>query len=134
MIDRPIYVCTYPLDMLNHFGVAACSCCQKCFNLAHSADRVMPRDLAHILQQACATVHNSWNPRQTENPPGPNSLAGNYDRLTPPAGLDRIDAELRSVYEAQGASEAWRLIRYDIGHFETAAMRAEIVSFLERWL
>ena len=26
------------------------------------------------------------------------SLAGNHDRLTPPAGLDRIDAELRRVY------------------------------------
>jgi acetyl esterase/lipase len=62
------------------------------------------------------------------------SLAGNFDRLTPPAGLDRIDAELRQVYEAEGAGEAWRLVRYDIGHFETAAMRAEVLRFLERWL
>ena len=62
------------------------------------------------------------------------SLAGNYDRLTPPAGLDRIDAELSQVYAAEGAPEAWKLLRYEIAHFETAAMRAEIVSFLERWL
>ncbi len=62
------------------------------------------------------------------------SLAGNFDRLTPPAGLDRIDAELRQVYQAEGAAEAWRLVRYDIGHFETAAMRAEVLRFLERWL
>ena len=62
------------------------------------------------------------------------SLAGNFDRLTPPAGLDRIDAELRRVYEAENAAEAWRLLRYDTGHFETAAMRAEVVRFLERWL
>jgi dienelactone hydrolase len=62
------------------------------------------------------------------------SLAGNYDRLTPPAGLDRIDTELSQVYEAEGAPEAWKLLRYEIAHFETAAMRAEIVSFLERWL
>src|SRR5438445_2849491 len=62
------------------------------------------------------------------------SLAGNFDRLTPPAGLDRIDAALRGVYAACGAAEAWKLLRYDIGHFETAAMRAEILAFLRRWL
>lgn len=62
------------------------------------------------------------------------SLAGNYDLLTPPAGLDRIDAELREVYAAEGAPEAWKLRRYDQAHFETAAMRAEIVAWLEEWL
>jgi hypothetical protein len=62
------------------------------------------------------------------------SLAGNFDPLTPPAGLDRIDAELGKVYGAQGASDAWKLARYETGHFETAAMRAEILSFLHRWL
>ena len=62
------------------------------------------------------------------------SLAGNFDRLTPPAGLDRIDAALRRAYAELGAPEAWQLRRYDIGHFETAAMRAEILGFLARWL
>jgi dienelactone hydrolase len=62
------------------------------------------------------------------------SLAGNYDRLTPPAGLDRLDAELGAAYRAAGAPDAWKLVRYETGHFETASMRAEIVSFLERWL
>ncbi len=62
------------------------------------------------------------------------SLAGNYDPLTPPAGLDAIDAELKRVYAEQGASEAWRLLRYDVGHIETAAMRAEALAFLQRWL
>jgi len=61
-------------------------------------------------------------------------LAGIYDRLTPPAGLDRIDAELRSVYAAAGAPDAWRLSRYACGHQETAGMRAEVVAFLEAWL
>jgi hypothetical protein len=61
-------------------------------------------------------------------------LAGNYDRLTPPAGLDRIDAHLKKVYKAAGAPEAWKLLRYDCGHMETAAMWAEIVTFLKRWL
>ena len=62
------------------------------------------------------------------------SLAGNYDLLTPPAGLDRIDQHLRKVYQKHGAPEAWKLLRYNIGHFETAAMRAEIISFLQQWL
>jgi dienelactone hydrolase len=62
------------------------------------------------------------------------ALAGNYDKLTPPAGLDRIDAELRNAYAAEHAASAWQLIRYDIAHYETAAMRAEILAFLKKWL
>ena len=62
------------------------------------------------------------------------SLAGNFDRLTPPAGLDRVDLALRRVYADLGAPEAWQLLRYDSGHFETAAMRAEVLAFLARWL
>ncbi|MGQ9683813.1 MAG: dienelactone hydrolase family protein [Anaerolineae bacterium] len=61
-------------------------------------------------------------------------LAGNYDRLTPPEGLDRIDAGLRAAYAAAGAPEAWRLLRYHCGHMETAAMRAETVAWLQKWL
>jgi hypothetical protein len=62
------------------------------------------------------------------------SLAGNDDPLTPPAGLERIDAALRAVYAEQGAPEAWRLLRYETGHFETAQMREEVLAFLRRWL
>ncbi|GAB4541189.1 MAG: alpha/beta hydrolase [Anaerolineae bacterium] len=62
------------------------------------------------------------------------SLAGDFDPLTPVAGLERVDAELRKVYAEEGAPEAWRLVRYGTGHFETAAMRTEIVSFLQEWL
>ena len=62
------------------------------------------------------------------------SLAGIHDPLTPPAGLDRIDRELRAVYAAAGAPTAWRLSRYGTGHLETAAMRAEVVAFLQEWL
>ncbi len=61
-------------------------------------------------------------------------LAGRYDRLTPPAGLDRIDAALKAEYEELGAPKAWRLHQYDTGHFETAAMRAEVMAFLAEWL
>jgi dienelactone hydrolase len=62
------------------------------------------------------------------------ALAGIYDRLTPPAGLDRIDRELGEIYTAAGAPDAWRLSRYPCGHLETAAMRADIIAFLREWL
>jgi len=61
-------------------------------------------------------------------------IAGLYDRLTPPAGLDAIDAALTEAYRAEGAEDAWRLSRYHTGHQETAAMRAEITAFLQQWL
>ncbi len=62
------------------------------------------------------------------------ALAGNADPLTPPAGLDRIDADLRTVYAENGASDAWKLLRYETGHFENAHMRVEIMKFLRQWL
>lgn len=61
-------------------------------------------------------------------------LAGVYDPLTPPDGLDVIDDQLRDVYSALGASDAWRLSRYQCGHFETDGMRAEALAFLDKWL
>ncbi len=62
------------------------------------------------------------------------ALAGIHDPLTPPAGLDRIDFELRAVYGAANAPGAWRLSRHATGHLETAAMRAEVIAFLHQWL
>ena len=62
------------------------------------------------------------------------SLAGIYDRLTPPEGLDRIDAALTEAYAGAGAPEAWALLRYPCGHLETADMRAEILAFLKKHL
>lgn len=61
-------------------------------------------------------------------------LAGNYDPLTPPSGLKRIDTELQKVYGEMGAPEAWQLLRYNTGHFETLAMRQAILEFLGKWL
>ncbi|MFO7631486.1 MAG: acetylxylan esterase [Caldilinea sp.] len=62
------------------------------------------------------------------------ALAGNLDPLTPRAGLDRIDAELSEVYAQLNAADAWSLVRYEIGHYETAEMRAEVLAFLIKWL
>jgi dienelactone hydrolase len=62
------------------------------------------------------------------------SLAGNYDKLTPPAGLDRLEKELMQAYQTDSAPDAWQMRRYETGHFETAAMRAEVFAFLQRWL
>jgi dienelactone hydrolase len=62
------------------------------------------------------------------------SIAGLYDRLTPPAGLDRIDQALTEAYRAQNAPDAWTLSRYNTGHMETADMRAEVTAYLRRWL
>ena len=62
------------------------------------------------------------------------SLAGNFDRLTPPDGLDEIDGHLKKLYGKFNASDRWELLRYDTGHFETAHMRSSILSFLQNWL
>ena len=62
------------------------------------------------------------------------SLAGNHDPLTPPAGLERIDRELKLVYEKLGHPDAWELHRFDTGHNETPEMRAAALAFLARWL
>lgn len=59
-------------------------------------------------------------------------LAGLQDKLTPVEGLDLIEAELKKVYAAQGHPERWKLLRYDVGHQETAEGRQEIVKFLKQ--
>jgi len=62
------------------------------------------------------------------------AIAGNYDRLTPPRGLDIIDSQLAQVYEKLGVAEKWRLLRYETGHFETGHARKAIMAFLAQWL
>lgn len=62
------------------------------------------------------------------------SLAGDRDPLTPPAGLDRIDRELKQVYARLGKPEHWKLLRYDAGHEETPGMRQEVIAFLKKFL
>jgi len=59
------------------------------------------------------------------------SLAGNLDDLTPPKGLDRVDADLKKVYAEAGHPEAWKLLRWDVPHGETGPMREAILPFLK---
>jgi dienelactone hydrolase len=62
------------------------------------------------------------------------SLAGELDPLTPQAGLDIIDEELQKVYALENASDNWKLVRSNSAHMETAAMRKEIITWLNRFL
>lgn len=62
------------------------------------------------------------------------ALEGNYDVLTPAVGLERIDKELKQVYGALDAADAWCMKRYEIGHQETVEMRLEVLAWLKKWL
>ncbi|WP_420149601.1 dienelactone hydrolase family protein [Spirosoma sp.] len=62
------------------------------------------------------------------------SLAGRFDPLTPLQGLKKIDQQLKEVYLREGASNAWQLHIYDVGHEETVAMRTDILAFCTKWL
>ncbi len=61
-------------------------------------------------------------------------LAGLRDPLTPVRGLDLIDRGLRQVYAEAGHPERWKLLRYDVGHHETAEGRREALAFLRAHL
>ena len=61
-------------------------------------------------------------------------LAGNYDGLTPPAGLDKVDRSLRAAYRKAGRPQAWEMVRYDQGHFENPDMRRRVMEFLREWM
>jgi hypothetical protein len=54
------------------------------------------------------------------------ALEGSQDKLTPLAGLEKIDAELKQVYAAAGQPANWKMFLNDGGHLETPAMREEI--------
>jgi len=62
------------------------------------------------------------------------ALAGLRDKLTPVEGLDVIDREMKAVYAEAGHPECWKLLRYDVGHEETADGRREVLSFLQRFV
>jgi acetyl esterase/lipase len=61
-------------------------------------------------------------------------LAGLRDPLTPTAGLDIVDAEMRRVYADCGSEAQWRLVRSNTGHVETTHMRRSVITFLRQEL
>jgi hypothetical protein len=61
-------------------------------------------------------------------------LAGRRDALTPQAGLDVIDRELKQVYAEASHPERWKLLRYDVAHQETPEGRQEALAFLRAHL
>ena len=61
-------------------------------------------------------------------------LAGKLDPLTPQKGLEKIDNNLKEIYKEDGASDAWQLKIYNVGHLETPEMRQDIMAFFKKWL
>lgn len=62
------------------------------------------------------------------------SAVGTEDRLTPFAGLTIIDEALKGKYRQEEYQGNWKMIQYHCGHIETAGMRAEICTFLQKKL
>ena len=62
------------------------------------------------------------------------SLSGNQDPLTPPRGLDKLDAAMKKAYRARGKPAHWRMLREDHAHFETHTMRAAVLDWLDKYL
>ncbi len=62
------------------------------------------------------------------------STIGLYDGLTPQVGVDRIEAELKQVYAQMGAEDRLSILRYPVGHRETAEARADILAFIRKHL
>ncbi len=61
-------------------------------------------------------------------------LAGIHDELTPPAGLDKIEATVAARYAELGQPEAFKLMRFDCGHEEPPEMRTAALAFMKEWL
>jgi hypothetical protein len=61
-------------------------------------------------------------------------LAGKLDPLTPQKGLEKIDNNLKEIYNEDGVPDAWQLKIYNVGHLETAEMRQDIMAFFKKWL
>lgn len=88
-----------------------------------------------FMPEKASELAKLYNGRHALIAPRPHlGLAGNYDKLTPPQGLDKIELELNTAYKEEGAPNAWKLSGYDCGHNDTEDMRREIISFFQKWL
>jgi hypothetical protein len=62
------------------------------------------------------------------------SLNGRQDRLTPPAGVERIRDHVFPLYRQHGREGDCRIELFDCGHQETPEMRQIVLSWLDRYL
>jgi len=62
------------------------------------------------------------------------SLNGRHDRLTPPAGVERVRNHLLPLYRRFGKEEDCRIDLFDCGHEETPEMRSLILEWMDRHL
>jgi hypothetical protein len=60
------------------------------------------------------------------------SVNGRQDRLTPPAGVEKIRDHLLPLYRKYGKEADCRIELYDCGHQETPEMRKLIDEWLDR--
>ncbi|MCS6864482.1 MAG: GDSL-type esterase/lipase family protein [Gemmataceae bacterium] len=62
-------------------------------------------------------------------------LTGELDAGSPADGIKVIETKAGGVYQALGAAEKFRSIRYpDVGHTYTPTMRKEMLAWFDRWL
>ena len=61
------------------------------------------------------------------------SLVGRDDPLTPPAGVQSINAALSAVYASLEKPQHWQQEIFDCGHQETVEMRAVALRFVEKY-
>ena len=62
------------------------------------------------------------------------SLNGRRDRLTPPAGVERVRNHLLPLYKQHGNAEDCRIELFDCGHEETPAIRQLVLEWLDKYL
>lgn len=62
------------------------------------------------------------------------SMNGRFDKLTPPAGVERVRDHLLPLYAKMGRSDACRIELFPCGHQETPTMRQmAIAALVARW-
>lgn len=62
------------------------------------------------------------------------SVNGQFDGLTPEAGLDKVDAVLKKVYADCGCPEKYLMKKYPVPHQELPEMRQAVLDFLRKYL
>ena len=61
-------------------------------------------------------------------------MNGRRDKLTPPAGVEKIRDYLLPLYRKYGRAEDLKVELFDCAHEELKEMRAEILGWLDRYL